>query len=329
MRPQALLPLLPLAAALPTTSPSATASATPLPLIIWHGLGDRYDADGIADVAALAKELHPNTLVYPIRLAEDGSADSRATFFGNVSASVDTVCDFLTTNTSFAATHTRIDALGFSQGGQFLRALVQRCEGIEVRSLVTFGSQHNGIAKFQNCGTWDLVCKGAMAAIKGNAWGNWVQGNIVPAQYYREVNQTTGLASEAYLEHSSFLADVNNERKVKKEEYKKRLGALDKFVMYVFEEDKTVIPKESGWFAEVNETSKEVTELRERVMYTEDWLGLKKLDEQGALVFRNASGRHMDLSEKVLTEAFVDFFGPERDEWKTKGEVLDEELVEL
>ena len=30
------------------------------------------------------------------------------------------------------------------------------------------------------------------------------------------------------------------------EEYKKRLASLERFVMYVFEEDKTVVPKESG-----------------------------------------------------------------------------------
>ncbi|THY80047.1 palmitoyl-protein thioesterase 1 precursor, partial [Aureobasidium pullulans] len=305
MRLSATLPLLPLAAALPTAHPDANANAKPLPLIIWHGLGDRYDADGIADVAALANELHPGTLVYPIRVAPDGSADSRATFFGNLTTQINDVCTTLSSNTSFSANNTRIDALGFSQGGQFLRGLVERCPGIEVRSLVTFGSQHNGIAKFQNCGTWDLVCKGAMAAIKGNAFGDWVQGNIIPAQYYKEVNASTGNPTTEYLEKSNFIADINNERANKTKEYKHRLARLDNFAMYVFEDDKTVIPKESGWFSEVNTTSLEVTALRDREIYQQDWIGLKVLDQKGALVFRNASGGHMDLSEKVLTEAFV------------------------
>jgi palmitoyl-protein thioesterase len=317
MRLVTILPLLPLAAALPTTTTTTTTSnphTKPLPLIIWHGLGDRYDADGLSDVAALATKLHPGTLVYPIHLSSDGAADSRATFFGNLTTQLDDVCTTLSTNSAFSSNTTRIDALGFSQGGQFLRGLVETCPGISVRSLVTFGSQHDGIAKFQNCGTWDFVCKGAIAAIKGNAFGEWVQGNIVPAQYYKETNFTTGEPTDAYLNNSNFIADINNERVVKRAEYKERLTRLERFAMYVFEDDKTVIPKESGWFAFVNTTSMEVTKLQDRDIYKEDWLGLRELDDKGALVFRNASGGHMHLSEKVLTEAFIDFFGPERKE---------------
>lgn len=311
----AALPTLSLAATIPTTSttPStANTSPKPLPLLIWHGLGDRYDAEGIQEVGEMANEIHPDTYVYPIRLDEDGSLDSRYTFFGNTSAYIDAVCANLTANPLLSSNTTRVDALGFSQGGQFLRGLLQRCPGVRVRSLVTFGSQHNGIAKFQECGTFDFLCKGAMAAIKGNAWGAWVQNNIVPAQYYREVNETTGLGSAEYLLHSDFLADINNERANKSEIYRERVAGLDTFAMYVFQDDKTVIPKESGWFAEVNATSREVSALRERRIYKEDWLGLRELDRKGGLVFRNATGEHMRLTDKVLKEAFVDFFGPER-----------------
>lgn len=313
-----LLALLPAALALPApTTPSP--SSTPLPLIIWHGLGDRYDADGLASVADLAQAVHAGTHVYMIRNSDDGSSDARATFFGNLTTQLDTVCATLSNDTLLSRNTTRIDALGFSQGGQFLRGLVERCPGIEVRSLVTFGSQHNGIAKFQECGTWDLLCKGAIAAVRGNAWSDFVQGSIVPPQYYREVNETTGEASEAYLNGSNFLADVNNERRVKNVEYKTRLAALEKFAMYVFEEDKTVIPKESGWFAHVNATSGEVTELRNRTIYKEDWVGLRELDEKGALEFRSAPGEHMRLTDKVLREAFKDFFGPERSFEKSRS----------
>ena len=154
-----------------------------------------------------------------------------------------------------------------------------------MRSLVTFGSQHNGIAEFQVCGHWDFLCKGATALVKDNAWTAYVQNKVVPAQYYRTVNETTGLASEEYLAASNFLADVNNEREVKSDVYKERIAELEKFVMFVFENDETVIPKETGWFAEVNRTSGEVMELRDRRMYKEDWLGLRKLDEKGGLVF--------------------------------------------
>lgn len=302
--------LLAVTAAFPAATPSK-----PLPLLIWHGLGDRYDADGLRSTGELAQKVHPGIYTYYIRISDDGSADRTATFFGNLTLQIDQVCSDLQQNPKLLdpATGTiRVDALGFSQGGQFLRGLLQRCEGLNVRSLVTFGSQHNGIAKFQECGDFDFLCKGAVAVVKGNAWTDYVQSRVVPAQYYREVDPETGLGSEEYLNGSNFLADVNNEKAIKNETYKAKITGLDKFVMYVFEEDKTVIPKESGWFAHVNATSGEVTELRNRTMYKEDWLGLKELDDNNGLVFKTIPGAHMELDATILNETFAEYFGPER-----------------
>lgn len=314
----AALSALALTAALPAPSPASSPSASPLPLLIWHGLGDTYDADGLRSTGELAQEVHPGTYVYYIHTDEDSGADRSNTFFGNLTTQIEQVCADIRADPGLnwpdkGKGELKVDALGFSQGGQFLRGLLQRCEGLRVRSLVTFGSQHNGIAQFQHCGTFDLLCKGATALVKGNAWTEYVQGKVVPAQYYRTINQTTGLPTDDYLDASNFLADVNNERKEKNEVYAERMAAVEKFVMYVFNDDTTVIPKDSGWFAEVNTTSGDTTPLRERAMYKEDWLGLKKLDEKGGLIFRNASGGHMELDDEVLREAF-EYFGPERHE---------------
>ena len=287
----------------------------PLPLLIWHGLGDRYDADGLRSVGDLAQQVHPGTSVYYIRLDDDGSSDRTTTFFGNLTEQVAQVCEDLHNEHRLFDTATqtiRVDALGFSQGGQFLRGLVERCDDLSVRSLVTFGSQHNGIAGIKPCGTWDLLCKSAVALMQNNIWTQTVQSRVVPAQYFRSVNETTGLASGEYLENSNFLADINNERTDKNKTYAKRIAALEKFVMFVFENDTTVIPPQSGWFAEVNETSGKVTPLRERQLYKEDWLGLKELDEKDGLVFKTTPGDHMRLDEEILIETFEEFFGPVR-----------------
>lgn len=311
MRLLALYALLPLISAYPSQTP---ASHNPLPLLIWHGLGDRYDAEGLHSVGDLAAKIHPGTEVYYIRVSDSGSDDQRATFFGNITQQSEDICASLAANANLtdASGIVRADALGFSQGGQFLRGLVERCPALSVRSLVTFGSQHNGIAQFQRCGTWDLLCKGAVALVGGNAWTDYVQSRVVPAEYYRKLNKTTGLPSEEYLEHSHFLADVNNERAHKKSEYAARLARLEKFVMFVFEDDKTVVPKESGWFAEVNETSGQVTDLRDRAIYKEDWIGLRALDEKGGLVFESVEGEHMQLDKKDLERTFKEYFGAER-----------------
>ncbi|CZT18783.1 related to palmitoyl-(protein) hydrolase [Ramularia collo-cygni] len=287
----------------------------PLPLVIWHGLGDRYDADGLHSVGELAQEVYPGTYVYYIRIDDDGGEDRSATFLGNLTEQVASVCQALHDDPKLKDKKTgevRVDALGFSQGGQFLRGLLQRCNGLSMRSLVTFGSQHNGIAQIKACGTWDFVCKGALALIRGNAWTDYAQSHVVPAQYYRTINDTTGLASDDYLKHSNFLADINNERDVRNATYNTRLASLETMVMFVFENDTTVIPKESGWFAEVNATSGEVTPLRNRKMYKEDWVGLKKLDKKGGLIFKTTPGDHMQLEEDILKDTFAAYFGPEQ-----------------
>ena len=130
-----------------------------------------------------------------------------------------------------------------------------------------------------------------------------MQSKLVPAQYYRDPEDL-----DSYLESSNFLADINNEREVKNKTYAVNLNKLERFVMYIFGEDVTVVPKQSGWFSEFNATSEKETKLRERKMYKEDWLGLRLLDEQGRLEFREVEGAHMALSDEILKDAFERYF---------------------
>ncbi|KAF2668661.1 alpha/beta-hydrolase [Microthyrium microscopicum] len=288
---------------------------TPLPLVIWHGLGDSFAGDGIKEVGELAEAIHDGTFVYTIGIGADANADRSASFWGNVTEQIAEVCAALAAH-PILSTAPAIDALGFSQGGVFLRGYVERCNVPPVRSLVTFGSPHNGIVDFAACGPNDWVCKGAMALLKTNTWSNYVQARLVPAQYYRNTDPETGGPSEEYLEHSNFLADINNERVLKNTSYAGNLRKLKNFVMYMFEDDTTVSPKESSWFADVNLTDASVTPLRERNIYKQDWLGLKTLDKNGGIVFKTTPGKHMELSDKVLNSTFKSFFGP----FKSKAE---------
>jgi len=290
-------------------SSTSRSSSAPLPLVIWHGLGDNYAADGISEIAELAKSIHPGTFTYSIRLADAPDDDRKATFWGNTTEQIAKVCEDISAIPELSQAPA-IDALGFSQGGLFLRAYVERCNKPPVRSLITFGTPHNGIADYKACEDGDWLCKGAMALLHTNTWAAWVQARLVPAQYYRDVNPETDSASDNYLQYSNLLADINNERAVKNATYRDNIASLEKLVMYKFDEDKTVVPPESEWFAEVNGTTLEVYPLKDRKIYQEDWLGLKKLDEKGGLVFRTAPGPHMHITKELLEEAFKKYNGP-------------------
>lgn len=286
----------------PVTKPT---EMTPLPLVIWHGLGDSYQSDGLKEIAELAEEVNPGTFVYIIHVEDTNNGDQQATFFGNLTEQVAHVCDLMASH-NILSTAPAVNALGFSQGGQFLRAFVERCNFPKVRNLVTMGSQHNGIFKFQSCASsGDWLCRGAEALLRFGRWSDYVQSRLVPAQYFRDVNEY-----DSYLEHSNFLADINNERVAKNSLYKSNLMSLNRFGMFMFSNDTTAIPKESAWFGEVNQTSGAVTALKERSIYKEDWLGLRALDEQGKLDFETIEGPHMFLTDKLLTEVFTEYFGP-------------------
>ena len=283
----------------------------PLPVVIWHGLGDSADAKGLKEVAELLDEVNPGTYTYMISLAGSaGSADRQASFFGNVTEQVDSVCHMLA-NDNILRTAPAVDALGFSQGGLFLRGYVERCTdwAPKVRSLVTFGSPHNGIAEFQKCASaTDWICQGANALLKSSTvWSDFIQSRLVPAQYYRDTKDF-----DSYLEHSNYLADIDNERAFKNATYAKNLAQLARFVMIMFDGDKTLIPKETAWFAEWNETQNSLTPLPFRQIFQQDWIGLKKLDEQGGLRFVELSGEHMQFSAKDLKKLFGIYFGPAR-----------------
>jgi len=142
-----------------------------------------------------------------------------------------------------------------------------------------------------------------------------VQGRVIPAQYFRDPEDL-----ESYREYSLFLADINNEREEKNATYKENLQNLERLVMFMFKDDQTVVPKESAWWAEVNKTSGEVTRLQERDIYKQDWLGLKKLGEDGRLEFQEIPGKHMRFEDKLLRKVFEVYFGAtgKKGEWKSE-----------
>ncbi len=281
---------------------SATSTSCSLQLAVIILTVSSYKAEGLQSIGELLNHTIGNTTAYYVRLDDDPSADRTATFLGNVTLQLQKVCDDLASHPILSKAPA-INALGFSQGGQFLRAYVERCNNPRVENLVTFGSQHNGISEFQECAANDWLCQTWRGVLKSNAWGSFSQSRLVPAQYYRDPEDL-----DNYFEYSNFLADINNERKVKNDTYKENMKMLGKFVMFMFADDTTVVPKESAIFSEVNTTSDEVTKLQERDIYREDWIGLRFLDEERRLEFRIAEGGHMQLSDKILADAFNKYF---------------------
>eukprot|EP00731_Ephydatia_muelleri_P031528 Em0023g35a len=137
--------------------------------------------------------------------------------------------------------HEGFNALGFSQGGQFLRALVQRCGKVRVYNLITLGSQHQGIYGFPFC-TDSWLCDVFRKLLSLGAYLSFVQASFVQAQFWHDP-----IHEDEYRLGSAFLSDINQEIEVK-QAYKERITNLSNFVMVKFLRDRMVQPSESEWF---------------------------------------------------------------------------------
>ncbi|KAI5889769.1 alpha/beta-hydrolase [Schizophyllum commune H4-8] len=293
----------------------ASPTQSPRPLVIWHGLGDSHSSPGMVDFQDLIKEVHPGIFIHSVRIEEALDKDREAGFHGNVNAQLGLVADELS---AIPELEDGFDAIGFSQGGQFLRAYVERYNSPPTYNLITFGSQHLGIADIPECGTYDFLCKSARRIVLGAVYGHWAQENLIQAQYFRDPSRYA-----EYLAANHFLADINNEIPGQRNAtYKENLQTLENLVLIIFSEDKTVVPKESAWFgyeeitddksaALINDSTgqeqyplalsspaeKMIVPMRQQPIYIEDWIGLKELDESGRIIFGVCDGEHMQLGD--------------------------------
>ena len=108
--------------------------------------------------------------------------------------------------------------------------------------------------------------------------------------------------------------------------FKNNLVSLSHLVLVMFTEDKTVIPKESAWFgAEVvtedaifdasqtllsTAMERVIVPMRMQPIYLENWIGLRDLDDRGAIIFGECEGEHMRLGDcwKPLVKKFAGGF---------------------
>ncbi|CCL98365.1 uncharacterized protein FIBRA_00360 [Fibroporia radiculosa] len=282
----------------------------PRPLVIWHGLGDTYGSPGILEFISLVQDVHPGIFVHSIHLDTDLKEDQRATFYGNVDEQVDLVSEQLANITELEE---GFDAIGFSQGGQFLRAYVERYNSPPVHNLITFGSQHMGISDIPGCRPWDLVCQLARRAAMGGVYSEWAQKNLVQAQYYRDPARM-----DTYLSSNHFLTSINNElAATANNTYASNLSSLSKLVLVLFLRDDTVVPKESSWFGSYavpddkalhNVADKTIVPMRLQPLYLQDWIGLRALDERGDVLLETCPGEHMQVTRdcwEPLVKRFV------------------------
>lgn len=75
----------------------------------------------------------------------------------------------------------------FSQGGQFLRAVAQRCPNPPMLNLISIGGQHQGVFGFPRCpGDNETICNYIRDLLHFGAYESFVQNHLVQAEYWHD-----------------------------------------------------------------------------------------------------------------------------------------------
>lgn len=279
---------------------SAAEGAGLRPVVLWHGLGDYYNSDSQNSVAEIIHQVEPDISVYPIYVSQDEGKDQQASILGDLNTQLDDVCDRIKQVDELKK---GFDAIGFSQGGLFLRALLQRCD-VKMHNLITFGSPHNGISDLPPCSEGDWLCKRRNRIVKGHVWEDRVQHSILAAQYFRDPRDW-----EKYVEKSAFLADINNEVVSVNKTYRDKMTSLNTFVMTMFDQDETLAPSYSALFFDYNPQTDSVVPFDKTESFKKDLVGLKTLYEQNRCVFYHIDDLHMRIKKEFLVDIVKKYLG--------------------
>lgn len=169
------------------------------------------------------------------------------------------------------------DFIGISQGGLIGRGYVQEyncLEDFKVYNLITLVSPHGG------------VFDKSLGFI--NFYTKKMQTGLSFSNYWRNPKDLL-----MYLTHSTFLADANNEKHTKNEVYKQNLLSLNNLILVYSPLDEIIKPPISGVFGiyDHNLTPIDITHTQ---LYHDDWIGLKKLNEETRLHLRQTNCTHVE-----------------------------------
>ncbi|OQR78176.1 palmitoyl-protein thioesterase 1-like, partial [Tropilaelaps mercedesae] len=190
-----------------------------LPLIVWHGLNDHCSGSAGKIIAILTKFVK-DLYVHCIRITDSGSDsdEKSASVWHNTNTQLDRACEAVSRDEKLK---NGFNALGISQGGLLLRALIQKCPPSEVNNFVTLSSPHQGVYGIPNCEKIfpAFMCKWLKQVLYPHGYQNWIQGIAAPIQYWHDP-----YSEQAFQRKSTFLAEYNNEKmrinKCPKEMYK-------------------------------------------------------------------------------------------------------------
>jgi palmitoyl-protein thioesterase len=262
------------------------------PVVLWHGMGDSCcNPLSMGHIKKLLEEHLPGVYVYSIEVGDNVIDDSWNSYFMNVNEQIEYVYHKLQNNTNLSK---GFNAYGFSQGGQFLRAYIQRFNNPPVYNLISVGGQHQGVYGLPKClGNDSKICNIVRDMLNKGAYSDDVQPYLAQAEYWHDP-----LNLEEYLDKCIFMPDINNALTTQNETYKENFISLNRLALVQFTEDTVVQPRESEWFGfYIDGQDKLVQDVQNTSLYLNDTVGLKHLMDNDKVDFIPCKGDHLQFTD--------------------------------
>lgn len=223
--------------AVPLSLVDSTESGPSTAVVLWHGMGDNCCLPfSMGSVKAAIEDDIKGAYVVSLMIGENPADDSYNSYFLPVHKQLEMACELVSNDAKLAG---GFHAIGFSQGGLFVRALVQTCPGAKVINLISIGGPQQGIFGLPQCLGDVGICEEVRKLLDIGAYTPLVQNRLVQAQYWHDPVRVS-----AYQKDNVFLPGINNEGVLKNTTYKDRLVKIHKMVLVKFLNDTIVVPRE-------------------------------------------------------------------------------------
>ena len=263
------------------------------PIALFHGI---VDSCNMKNTSTLVNDLQRDLGVH-VECIEIGNGflDSVAK---PIFTQVEEACEKIKANPNFQG---KFNLLGISQGTLIGRYIVEKCDMQgQVVKYMSFDGPQMGIASIPKitCGSFcEWLCNiTAPLAYK-------LRDVVAPCGYYKYKYD-----QETYQETNTFLKMLNNEYEERDEEVYRRFSSLEKVKLIKSLGDTVITPVDSSWFEFYDKEGEKIVPLRESDFYINDYIGLRKLDEEGKVSFAAFKEEHVLYNMDEYNNEIVEFF---------------------
>ena len=214
---------------------------------------------------------------------------------------VEIACESIKSNPHF---QDKFSILGISQGTLIGRYIIEKCDiKGQVMRYMSFDGPQMGVGFIPkiNCGTF---CDWIVNLTVPMAYK--FKDTIAPMEYLKYKYDRS-----YYDEHDVFLKMLNNDYEKyedRDQEIYRRFTSLEKVKLIKSREDSVIVPRESSWFEFFDKDGKTIIPLKKSDFYIEDYIGLRKLIEEGKVTFTEFAEEHVLYHIKEYQEEIVPFF---------------------